>query len=95
MPELTRALEDKGTRSYAARAMGQIGKDALPALTKAAGHKNATAPKQAGAGPAMTRSAGGPKTAPRPGGSREAPKGVAKAGNDGPKPKVGGGPATK
>jgi len=61
---------------------------------KAAGHKAGSAPKQGGAGPAMTRPAGGPKAAPRPGGSREAPKGVARSGGDGPKPKVGGGPAT-
>jgi hypothetical protein len=61
---------------------------------KAAGHQAATAPKQAGAGPAMTRPAGQPKAAPRPAGSREGPKGVAKGGGDGPNPKVGGGPGT-
>ena len=32
---------------------------------KAAGHKSPAAPKQGGAGPAMTRPAGGPKAAPR------------------------------
>lgn len=61
---------------------------------KAAGHKGANAPKAGGAGPAMTRPAGGPPGRGPAGGSREGPKGVAKAGGDGPKPKVGGGGAS-
>ena len=58
---------------------------------KSAGHKGASAPKQGGAGPAMTRPAGGPQASRDPAETGTRPRTLPRGGNDGPRPKVGGG----
>jgi hypothetical protein len=62
---------------------------------KAAGYKAPTAPKQAGAGPAMTRPAGGPKAGPGTGARTDGPKGTARGPGDGPKSAGGPGAGNK
>jgi hypothetical protein len=64
---------------------------------KTAGHKAATAPKQAGAGPAMTRPAAQSKAGPHTGARTDGPKETARHPGDGPKgngPKTAAGPGS-